>query len=117
MPLIQQLLAVNQYEGIHFSCRDYPRGHSSLAERSGCTENSLIVLGNHGDSILLQRAQLARELHINWKAGDPLVTNVRLDAMPFEQLHHLREAATGQRNVIGKIFAARDHSRLIECGE
>jgi hypothetical protein len=47
MPLIEQLPAVDEYEGIHLSFRDHPGGHSSFAERSGRTENAIIVFSNY----------------------------------------------------------------------
>ena len=46
-----------------------------------------------------------------------LVTDVWLDVMCFEQLHYLGQTPTRQSNVVGEILAARDYSRLIECGK
>src|SRR5258707_9951065 len=47
----------------------------------------------------------------------PLVTDVRLDVMCFKQFHCLSQAPTRQSNVVGEILAARDYSRLVECGK
>jgi len=65
MPLIQQLLAVNQYEGIHLSRRDQPCGHCGLAESSRCAEDPIVVFSHHRNSVLLRWAQLAAKLHVN----------------------------------------------------
>ena len=47
----------------------------------------------------------------------PLVTDVCLDVMCFKQFHYLRQAPTRQSNVVGEILAARNYSRLVECGK
>src|SRR5260370_2057424 len=47
----------------------------------------------------------------------PLVTDVWLDVMYFNQLHYLGQTPTRQSNVVGEILAARDYSRLVECGK
>jgi len=65
MPLIQQLLAVNQYEGMHLSRRDQPCGHCGLAESSRSAEDPFVVFSHYGNSVLLGWAQLAAKLHIN----------------------------------------------------
>lgn len=97
-------------------------GHKAV----GTTENSIIVLGNHGDSILLQRAQLARELHINWKADNPLVTNVCLDAMPLPYgqetgqpdspaPHYLNDSSHTDMNApdLGRLFSLTEVFRSV----
>ena len=84
MPLIQQLLTMNQYQGIHLSRRDQPCGHCGLAKSGGSAEYPFIVFSDHGNGILLRRAQLAGELHVNWMSRTPLVTDVWLDVMRFQ---------------------------------
>ena len=37
--------------------------------------------------------------------------------MCFKQLHYLGQTPTRQCNVVGKILAARDYSRLVKCGK
>ena len=63
--MIQQLLAVNQYEGIHLSRRDQPCSHCGLAESSRCAEDPFVVFSHHRNSVLLRWAQLAAKLHVN----------------------------------------------------
>src|SRR5271169_3904727 len=46
-----------------------------------------------------------------------LVADVWLDVMCFKQLHYLRQTPTRQSDVVSEILAARDYSRLIECGK
>jgi hypothetical protein len=111
------LLAVNQYEGIHPSRRDQPCGHCGLAKSSRSAEDPLVVFSNHGNSVLLRRAQLAAELHVNCTSRAPLVTDVWLDAMRFKQFDYLGQTPTRQSNVVGEILAARNYSRLVECGK
>jgi hypothetical protein len=47
----------------------------------------------------------------------PLVTDVWLDAMHFKQFDYLGQTPTRQSNVVGEILAARNYSRLVECGK
>jgi hypothetical protein len=66
------------------------------------------VFSNHGNSVLLRRAQLAAELHVNCTSRAPLVTDVWLDAMRFKQFDYLEQTPTRQSNVVGEILAARN---------
>src|ERR1700693_6058934 len=47
----------------------------------------------------------------------PLVMDRWLDVMCFKKLRYLGQAPTRQSNVVGEILAARDYSRLVECGK
>ena len=81
------------------------------------TENPIVVLRDHGGSIDLCRAQLARELHVDRTANESLIANHRLDVVRFKELHRSANSPSRQRNVGGDIFATCNNSRLVECGK
>src|ERR1035441_5531440 len=84
VPLIKQLLTVDQHEGIHFSRCDHPSGQSGLSESGRSAENPVVVFGDHRGGIELRRAQLAREFHVNSVACKPFLTDYRLYAVRFK---------------------------------
>lgn len=62
--------------------------------------------------LLLERTKLSVKLNFDRHPGKPLIANLRLDAMCFEQRNSVSEATPRQSDVVGEIIAARDHTRL-----
>jgi hypothetical protein len=55
MPLIEQLLPVNQNQRIDLAIRDQPGGNGSLSESRWSAQKALVVLDDLENSLLLER--------------------------------------------------------------
>jgi hypothetical protein len=55
MPLIEQLLAVNQNQRIDLAIRDQPGGNGSLSKSRWSAQDAFVVLDDLGDSFQLER--------------------------------------------------------------
>src|ERR1017187_4314608 len=59
--------------------------------------------------------KLTIEFHCDGRACEPLVPNLRPDAVCLQKGPHLRQTPARYGYVLGQIMAARDHARLGVC--
>src|ERR1039457_7616251 len=55
LPLIEQLLPVNDYQSVDLAFRDQPRRNGGLSERCRRAEDTFVVCGDLRDRFLLER--------------------------------------------------------------
>ena len=65
LPLIEQLLTVNDYQSVDLAFRDQPRRNGGLSERCRRAEDTFVVCGDLRDRFLLERPKLTLELRFN----------------------------------------------------
>ena len=113
-PLIQQLLPMDQYQGIHFAFRDeFDRDHRfSECRRSG--EHARIVSNQVVDSGLLFLGERPEELRLNWHALLALIAKLGPDAAGYEEVQSAIQASSGQCNVSCEQLGTRNYARFTE---
>ena len=83
-----------------------------FAEGGRGAEDAFIMPDELARRLPVGRAEAALELHFDRLARVPLVPNSGRTRAPRE-VPCLRQAASRQRDVLGKFLAARDHPRLV----
>src|ERR1035438_1331110 len=68
LPLIEQLLTVNDDQRVDLAFRDQPRRNRGLPERRGSAQDTFVVGRNLRDGFLLERPKLTPELRFNRRA-------------------------------------------------
>ena len=107
-PLVHELAAVNQNEGVGSAggqqrCRD-----DCLAERGSRRQHAGVMLQQGIGGRRLLRRQFAEECCLNRTARKTLVSQVKPNAELFEQVLHRCQAAARKRDVVRKEFGAGD---------
>ena len=88
-PLVEQLGAVNKYEGVGLSLRDQICSGHSFPESSPGAKDALIVFQNLADRVRLLFTQVAGEADVKRLARESFVLKVGLDSVLFQQQHDL----------------------------
>jgi len=71
------------------------------------------MLGDLGDGFLLERSKLTLELGLNRCARVPFVPKFGPDLVRLKECERLRQTSSWHGNVVDKLRAARDHTRLV----
>jgi hypothetical protein len=112
LPLLQQLGAVDQHQGVHAAPGDDRRRCHRLSERGRRAQHAGIVFSTrHG--LLLVRAQSADEVGLDGLAGGPLVLQVVSDAVVFQQGKCRVQATARQGNVLRVVLGVADDAGLV----
>jgi hypothetical protein len=85
LPLIEQLLPVNDDQSVDLAFRDQPRRNGGFPERRGSAEDTFVVSGDLRDGFLLERPKLTLELRFDRRARVPFVPNFGPDLVRFEK--------------------------------
>jgi hypothetical protein len=113
LPLIEQLLPVNDNQSVDLAFRDQPCSNGGLPERRRSAEDPFVVGGDLGDSFLLKRPKLTLELRFNRRARVPFVPNFGPDLVRLEKSQGLRQTSTRHSDMLDKFLAACDYTRLV----
>ena len=113
LPLIEQLLPVNHDQSVDLALGDKPRRNGGLPEGRRGAEDAFVVGSDLRHRFLLERPKLTLELHFNRFARVSFVPNLGPDLMRFEQSHGLCQTSARHSDMLDKLLAACDHTRLV----
>src|ERR1035438_7492052 len=95
LPLIEQLLTVNDDQSVDLALRDQPRRDGGLPECRGSAQDTFVVRGDLRDGFLLERPKLTPKVRFNRLARVPFVPNFGPYLVRFEKRQGLRQHPRG----------------------
>ena len=96
-----------------FTSGDQRRSGDGFAEGGWRAQNPHILSQRNFDGCLLIGAQLADEFDRDLAAGNPLIPDINLNAILFQQIHHRIETAARQPDMLLEIFRAANNARFV----
>ena len=116
-PLLHELLAVNENQGVDAALGDQPGGDHRLSECGRRGQNAGVVLEHGGGRHLLFGAKLALEGHRNRCPGVTLIIDRRRDAEAPQQVSGIVQTPPRKPDELRAILHAVDDSRGSVGGE
>src|SRR5215472_17494999 len=101
-----------QNQRVDLALRDQPCSNSGLSESRRCAKDPFVMLNRLRNGLQLERSQLALELDFDWCARKSFIADLRTDPVGFKQSNYLRETATRQSHMLGKVFTTGNDTRL-----
>ena len=95
LPLIQHLLPVYDDESVHFALPDKPGRIGGFSERCRSAQDTLVVVRDFRDGVLLEHSKLTSELRFNPRARVPFIPNFGLDLVRLEKSQCLSQTSRG----------------------
>ena len=83
-PLIQQWLAVDQYQRVALTFSDQPGADDSLTDTRWCYEDASFMFTQCVGSLFLGGGEFATKSHVEWFTAIPLVVNDQSAAVVME---------------------------------
>ncbi len=108
---------MNKHKCVDLAFRYEPCCDGRLTKRCWRTENSIIVMQHPGGGDLLVWTKFATKLRGDHHAMIAFILNLNSYAVRLRQFEHFANAATRHRDVVCKILAARNDSRLAKSGK
>ena len=99
-PLFQQLPAMHENQRVDAALGNEPCRHDGFSESRRGGQNARVVGQHRSGGGLLLGPQFTLELHIQRRAGVPLIADDRLDAQVRQELLHLVQTAARQADVL-----------------
>ena len=116
-PLLHELLAVNENQGVDAALGDQPGGDDRLSECGRRGQNAGVVRQNGGGCHLLFGAKVALEGHRNGCSGTTLIIDGRLDAEASQQVSGIVQTPPRKPEELRAILYVVDDSRRAVGGE
>ena len=112
-PLFEELLAVNQNQGINTALRNQPGCNHGFPKRRRCGQNPDIFSQQRVSGHLLVGAQCAGKRNIQWNAGATFIAEDRLNTERLQSLPHFIQATSRKAKMLRVIFSASNDSWLV----
>jgi hypothetical protein len=90
LPLVEQLLPVNDHQRVHFALRNQPCRNGGLPECRRSAQDAFVLAGDLRNGFFLERPKLSLELNFNGRPSEPFIANFRPNLVRFQKSQCLR---------------------------
>ena len=103
---------MDQNQSVDPALSDEPGCYGSFSESSRSTEDTLVVIDDLPNGVLLDRPKLTIEIHFDRHTVEPLILNYRPNVVRLQKGHDVCQTTPRNGNVPGKILPTCDHARF-----
>ncbi|MFP5250538.1 MAG: hypothetical protein ACLGP3_12010 [Acidobacteriota bacterium] len=115
LSLVEQLMTMDQDQGVHFARGNLPGSNGSFPKSSGSAKDSVVVAGKLFRGVLLCWPELSSEFHNDLRACESLVTYLQLNVICAQKGQYVCQTSTWCCNILGKVLSAGNYARLGKC--